>query len=68
MYQHESGIRATENPYYNKIATCVLQSVNVDYTPGGVKSHANGAPVVIKMSLDFLETEMITKDHIEAGY
>jgi len=68
MYQHEDGKTSSENDYYNKIATCVLQSVNVDYTPGEVRSHANGAPVTIKMSLSFLETEMITKDHIEAGY
>ena len=39
MYQHEDGRQASENDYYNKIATCVLQSVNVDYTPGGVNSH-----------------------------
>jgi len=68
MYQHEDGKTSSENDYYNKIATCVLQNVSVDYTPGGVKSHANGAPVLIKMSLTFLETEMITKDHIERGY
>ena len=68
MYQHEDGRKSSENDYYNKIATCVLQNVSVDYTPGAVKSHANGAPVLIKMSLTFLETEMITKDHIERGY
>ena len=68
MYQPENGDEARENPYYNKIATCVLQSCNVDYTPNGVRSHADGSPVTIKMTLEFLETEMITKDHIEAGY
>jgi len=60
----ESG----ENQFFNKIATCVLQNVNVDYTPGKVASHQSGAPVLIKMSLTFLETEMITKAHIQAGY
>ena len=68
MYQPDDGSEARENPYYNKIATCVLQNVTVDYTPEGVKSHADGSPVLIKMSLQFMETEMITKDHIEAGY
>ena len=68
MYQPFNGTEAHENPYYNKIATCVLQSVNVDYTPGAVQSHSDGSPVQIKMSLNFLETEMITKDHIKAGY
>ena len=68
MYQPFDGTQAHENPYYNKIATCVLQSVNVDYTPGAVHSHSDGSPVQIKMSLNFLETEMITKDHVKAGY
>ena len=68
MYQPESGTESKENPYFNKIATCVLTSVNVDYTPGGVYSHDDGSPVKITMALSFLETEMITKDHIEAGY
>lgn len=62
------GMEAYENPFYNKIATCVLQSVNVDYTPGKVASHQQGAPVLIKMSLSFMETEMITKKHVELGY
>jgi len=68
MYQPPNSGSAYENPFYNKIATCVLQSVNVDYTPGKVASHQQGAPVLIKMSLQFLETEMITKDFIKAGY
>ena len=73
MYQPDTNVDGTvdearENPYYNKIATCVLTSCNVDYTPNGVQSHADGSPVQIKMTLNFLETELITKDHIEAGY
>ena len=68
MYQPPNTESAYENPFYNKIATCVLQSVNVDYTPGKVASHQQGAPVLIKMSLQFLETEMITKEFIKEGY
>lgn len=68
MYQPPNSGSAYENPFYNKIATCVLQSVNVDYTPGKVASHQQGAPVLIKMSLQFLETEMITKEFIKEGY
>jgi hypothetical protein len=67
MYQPAQG-EAYENIFYNKIATCVLKGVNVDYTPGGVRSHGDGSPVKITMGLNFTETEMITKDHIKAGY
>ena len=67
MYVGPDG-GAKENPWYNKISTCVLSDCNVDYTPTGVKSHIDGSPVLIKMALTFQETEMITKDHIKAGY
>jgi hypothetical protein len=67
MYQAEDGV-ASENTHYPKIATCVLQNVTTNFTPNGVKSHADGSPVVITMDLQFLETELITKDHINEGF
>ena len=67
MYQNSDG-KATENDFYHKIATCVLQDVTTDFTPGGVYSHADGSPVKITMSLTFTETEIITKDHIDEGF
>ena len=67
MYQMEDGV-ASENDFYNRIATCVLESCTVDYTPDGVKSFASGAPTQIKMSLTFKETELLTKDRINEGF
>jgi len=67
MYQFNTET-ANENQFYNKIATCVLNNVTVDYTPDGVKSFASGAPTQIKMSLSFDETEMLTKQHVDKGY
>ena len=67
MFQSEDG-KASENDFYNRIATCVLKSVNVNYTPGGVKSFASGAPTQITMALNFMETELLTKERIAAGY
>ena len=67
MYQYnlESG---RENNFYSKISTCVLAGVDVDYTPGGVKSFADGSPTQITMGLSFKETELLTKEKINAGY
>jgi hypothetical protein len=59
---------ARENDFYNKIATCVLTNVSVDYTPDGVKSFRDGSPTAITMSLSFKETELLTKDKINKGY
>jgi len=67
MYQMEDG-KASENDFYNRIATCVLESCTVDYTPDGVKSFASGAPTQIKMTLTFKETELLTKDRINEGF
>ena len=67
MYQPPVG-DAYENPYYNKVATCVLNNVTTNYTPSGVRSHNDGSPVKITMSLSFTEAEMITKDHVDVGY
>ena len=68
-YMYQFGPEnAEENNFYSKIATCVLQNVDVDYTPGGVKSFADGAPTQITMALSFQETEMLTKQHIDKGY
>ena len=67
MYQMEDGV-ATENDFYNKIATCVLESCNIDYTPGGVRSFADGAPTQITMALQFKETELLTKERVKQGF
>ena len=67
MYQLDAN-RATENNFYSKIATCVLSDCQVDYTPGGVKSFASGAPTQITMSLTFKETELLTEEMINEGF
>ena len=67
MYQHSKDI-AIENTFYNKIATCVLTNVAVDYAPNGVKSFADGAPTAITMNLSFTETEILTKERIDQGF
>ena len=67
MYQTDPN-NAYENPFYTKIATCVLDGVDVDYTPNAVNSFQSGAPTQITMMLSFQETELLTKDKINAGY
>ena len=67
MYQAKDGTNS-ENDYYNKIATCVLQDCSVDYTPGSVTSFADGSPTKITMTLKFKETETLTKEKVNLGY
>lgn len=67
MYQMTPSL-AVENSFYTKIATCVLTNCDVNYTPNGVKSFASGAPTQITMNLSFMETEQLTKQHVDQGY
>ena len=67
MYQSNPE-SATENTFYNKIATCVLTGCAVNYTPTGVKSFESGAPTEITMALSFKETELLTKQKINKGF
>ena len=67
MYQTDENI-ANENGFYSKISTCVLESCDVDYSPDGVSSFADGSPTKIGMTLSFSENELLTKEKINAGF
>ena len=67
MFMGEDGA-ATENHYYHKISTCVLQNLSVDYTPNGVKSFSNGAPTQVTLSLSFKETRAMNKQLVNEGF
>ncbi len=62
-----------KNNYIPKIARCVLKSMEIDQTPEGVVStfipDDKGAfPTYTKVSLNFLETEIMTKAKIAMGF
>ena len=63
-----------ENKRINKISTCVLTNINVKYNGSeGVwttfkKDSVGSMPVSATLSLDFTETELITKEKIMKGY
>ena len=63
----------TENPNIPKISTCVLEQIDVDYAPNGFSAYevpgqnfpsagGTGMPVAIRMSLQFKETQILTKE------
>lgn len=64
-----------ENLFLNKISTCALTNIQVNYTPTGhwaaFRGHQNiqGAPsVCTDMALSFIELELITKKRVLEGY
>lgn len=64
-----------ENPNIPKISTCVLDSIDVDYAPNGFAAYevplqntpvegGTGTPVGIRLSLQFKETQIVTKEFL----
>lgn len=57
-----------------KISTCVLTSIDLDYAPNGFAAYeipqqgtsigGTGMPVAIRMSLNFKETQIVTKEYL----
>lgn len=61
-----------ENPNIPKISTCILTNIDVDYAPSGFSAYevpgrsdpylaGTGMPVGIRLTLQFQETEILTK-------
>jgi len=62
-----------ENEYLNKISVCVLKDMSVEYGPSEQfstfrPSNKGAAPVNTKLTLEFEETQFITKKEIAEGY
>lgn len=64
------GIYSPEDLYLFKISTCALINMSVDYAGSGVPAFFKntGAPVDIRMSLQFKELEVLSKEKIELGF
>lgn len=53
------------NNKVHQIGTCVLTNVNVDYAPNGWSTFQDGTPTHIRMTLQFMETEIVTKQRVD---
>ena len=66
--------RGEENTWLNKISTCVCINCDVNYAPNSYQTMRPikgrpGAPMSeIELKLDFMETELITKEKILEGF
>jgi len=60
--------KTNENQNLNKIGTCALTKVDVEYGGDKYVSHEGGVPQTTKLTLNFTELEIVTKDRIADGY
>ncbi|MDP7367581.1 MAG: baseplate tail-tube junction protein, partial [Candidatus Pacebacteria bacterium] len=58
----------SDNTHLNKIKTCVLSSISVDYGAERYTAYDEGRPQTTKLALSFTELELITKTYIADGY
>jgi hypothetical protein len=57
-----------ENKNLHRHTSCVLQELNVNYTPNGAfTTFPNGMPTQINVTLGFRELGLLTKDKVEDG-
>jgi hypothetical protein len=62
----DSAKSIKENKYLMSLSTCVLTSMDVNYTPSNVfVTHNDGSPMGVEMTLRFRETEIMTKRRIQ---
>jgi len=58
-----------ENTNINKISTCVLEQIQVQYANNGNWStFYDGVPTQIMLTLQFMEVEQMTRQRIDEGY
>ena len=59
-----------ENKHLPRINTCVLKRIEVDYAPaeGKYTTFTTGAPVAVRLSMNFQEVEMLHKKRISQGF
>lgn len=62
--------KGEENKWLNKISTCALTDMTVDYggSSGQYSTFADGAATEINLTLTFNELETLTKERIKEGY
>ena len=57
-----------ENRTIHRHTACVLEEMNVNYTPNGAfTTFANGMPTQINVTMQFRELALLTKDRVEEG-
>lgn len=60
--------RNEENKYFDRISSCVLEDMNVEYGGDLFSTFDDGKPVEVNLSLKFKELELLTKERIREGF
>lgn len=58
----------SENLNIPRISTCVLESINTNYSPEMFQTFVDGMPVNITLRLAFKELDIITRERVDLGF
>jgi hypothetical protein len=68
VFEIEIFHKGERNKNVHRFAAAALQTVVVDYAPQGWVTHEDGMPVQTRLTLQFQEMEIMTKEKIEDGF
>ena len=60
--------RDEENNYFDKISSCVLEDMSVEYGGDIFSTFDDGKPIEVNLTLKFKELELLTKERILEGF
>ncbi len=67
-FQIQMVYNQQENPFMQKFGESVIENVSVDYAPNGFATFNDGSPVQIRLTLQFKETNILTRETIQQSY
>lgn len=68
LFGIEFQFQGSRNENLPRLQKCVVESVDVNYAPGGWSAHSDGAPVQTTMTIQFQEILLVGRDEVEKGY
>ena len=68
LFEIDFKFNGQHNANLPKLKDCVIESIDVNYTPNGWAAHTDGAPVQTTITMQFKEISLIGRDDIAGGY
>ena len=65
IFNIDFHFKGKNNEYINKVGDCVIENIDVNYTPNGWSAHNDGSPVQTVVTIQFKEIVLVDRDMIE---
>jgi hypothetical protein len=65
IFNIDFNFKGTNNQYINRVGDCVIENIDVNYTPNGWSAHEDGSPVQTVITIQFKEIVIVDREMIE---